>query len=517
MLSVQNITKEYYSGVVLKNVSFSLSCGEVVGLVAPNGTGKSTLLKLIADEGEVDSGAIIFQKGIKIAHFPQEVCTNISILQYLKNKEGENNNIAKLLKKVGLGDISHDRVLNELSGGQKSKVALAKILSTKADVYLLDEPTNNLDFITLKLMEEFIISSSSAFIVISHDREFLDRIVGKIFEIDEFTHSLRIYNGGYSDYLKQHEMQIIKEWAEYGDAQTKKKKLKKAIDKKVEDIGKINKEVRDRRKLATNITAKKVRAEILDRAGKIAKQGKSIKNKLQSYHLDETEKPRSRLPLKLHFNDIEQSGTKVFSIVCINKIIGDKHIGPIDLDILYGNRILILGDNGAGKTTFLKMLLGEITPDSGKIERGTKLCVGYLPQITDSDQSHTVLSFFKKNTPDKEEGDVRKTLNRFNLKQEDIDKTLNELSPGLRSRLVLATMMISKPNCLILDEPSNHLDLEVLEKLEDALIQYRGTIILVSHDRRLIRKIGFTKTYNLSNKGVLEEIMDVDKYIGGIT
>ncbi len=439
--------------------------------------------------------------------------TNHPVSEYLGNKKEESDRVTKLLKDVGLEDILLSTAISKLSGGQRSKVALVKILLTKADIYLLDEPTNNLDFDTLRLMEEFIISSSSTFIIISHDREFLDRTVHKVFEIDEFGHSLRIYSGGYSDYLRQYEERIAKEWAQYGDAQEKSKKIKKAIEKKVKDVGKIYKEPRDKSKLASNITDKKSRTQILDRAGKIARQSKSIKNRLQSYRLDEVGKPKSRLALNLQFENVEPSGSKVFSITGAEKVVGTKCLGPIDLDVHYGDRILILGDNGVGKTTFLKMLLGEVALDGGEIERGTKLRIGYLPQMTDDDQNNTVLPFFKNHAPDKEESDFRKILNRFNLTEKDTMKTLNELSPGLRSRLMLAVMMAIEPNCLILDEPSNHLDLEVLEKFEDALMQYSGTVILVSHDRRLIRKIEFTKIYNLTNKGVFEEIIDVDEYI----
>ena len=513
MLSVQKITKEYDYRTILKDITFSLLRGEKVGLVAPNGTGKSTLLKIIAGEERRDAGAIIFQKGVTVSYFPQEVSADTSVSEYLGELTAENENLKKLLRKVGLEDIILDTTMDKLSGGQRSKVSLVKILSIKADIYLLDEPTNNLDFRTLRLMEDFIVSNTSAFIIISHDREFLDRTVGKIFEIDEFGKSLKIYDGGYSEYLKQREARIKKEWEQYEDAQTKKKKMKRAIDIKVRDVEKIYKELRDKRKLAPNITAKKDRTAILNRAGKIARQGKMIKNRLESYNLDEIEKPKSRLPLKLIFNDIEPSGTKVFTVTEIEKTMGKKHLGPINFNIQYGDRILVLGGNGVGKTTFLKMLLGEITPDRGEIERGTKLKIGYLPQITEDDQRDTVLSFFIKHEPHKEQSDFRKILNRFNITDEDVKKTLNELSPGLRSRLVLATMMAREPNCLILDEPSNHLDLEVLEKLEDALMQYMGTIVLVSHDRRLIKKIAFTKIYHLSSEGVFKEVIDIDKFI----
>ncbi len=516
MLSIQKVSRKYNNEVVLNNITFSILHGEKVGLVAPNGTGKSTLLKIIAGEDEYDSGFIAFQKETKTVYFPQEICLSISIAEYFKNTDDGDDITLKLFKRVGLEGVQMNTSIEKLSGGQRSKVALVRILLTKADIYLLDEPTNNLDFATLKILEEFIISSSSAFIIISHDREFLDRTVNKIFEIDEFTHTLRIYGGGYSEYLKQKEARISKELANYEDAQTKSKKIKKAIDKKMVDIVKISKEVKDRSKLGRNITDKKSRAQILDRAGKIARQSKSIKNRLQSYHLDEVRKPKSRLVLKLQFENLEPSGSNVFSVMGVEKNMGNKHLGPINLNIQYGNRILILGNNGVGKTTFLKMLLGDVVCDSGKIKEGTRLNIGYLPQITNRDQDETVLLFFTKHIQDKSEGDIRKILNRFNLTQRDISKTLNELSPGLRSRLVLATMMAVEPNCLIFDEPSNHLDLEVLEKLEDALMKYRGTIILVSHDRKLIKKLEFTKIYNLSNKGILEEVVDIDKFIEGI-
>jgi len=510
MLSVQKIIREYNHKSILNNITFSLLRGEKVGLVAPNGVGKSTLLKIIAGEDTPDSGSIISQKGTVLAYFPQEVCADVSISEYLEITTEKEESIMKLLRKVGLGEVPLNMDICKLSGGQRSKVAFVKILSTKADIYLLDEPTNNLDFVTLKLMEDFVVSSGSAFMIVSHDREFLDRTVEKIFEIDEFSHSLRIYSGGYSEYLKQYEARVTREWARYEDAQEKSKRMKKAVSIKMHGVEKLYKVLRNKRKLAPNITDKINRTATLDRAGKIARQGKVIKNRLESYNLDEIEKPKSRLPLKLNLEEIEPSGVKVFFVEHIDKTMGDKHIGPIDIDVQYGDKILILGDNGAGKTTLLKMILGDLTPDRGEIKRGTKLDIGYLPQITNDNQKNTALSFFLKYTPNKEESDARKILNRFNLTEKDANKTLNELSPGLRSRLVLATMMANKPNCLIFDEPSNHLDLEVLEKLEDALMQYSGTVILVSHDRRLIKKLKFTKIYNLSHKGVLEEVVNID-------
>jgi len=261
---------------------------------------------------------------------------------------------------------------------------------------------------------------------------------------------------------------------------------------------------------AANITAKKDRTELLNRAGKISKQGKAIKNRLERHKLDEVEKPKSRLPLKLKFLDAGQSGVKVFSLNEIRKTIGSKNLGPINFNVQYGNRVLILGDNGAGKTTLLRMLIGELGVDSGEIERGTGLRIGYLPQIVNEDHANTVLSFFKKHVPDKNQSNGRKILNRFNITTEDVGKTLGELSPGLHSRLVLAIMMSNKPNCLILDEPSNHLDLEVLGKLEEALAVYKGTLVVVSHDRRFIKKINPTKIYNLNNEGILKEVKNID-------
>jgi ATPase subunit of ABC transporter with duplicated ATPase domains len=217
--------------------------------------------------------------------------------------------------------------------------------------------------------------------------------------------------------------------------------------------------------------------------------------------MEELEKPKHVLPLEVRFELEERSGDKVFELTNVTKKLPEHNLGPINLTIQYGDRILILGNNGSGKSTLIKLLLGSLTPDSGEVIKGTKLNIGYLPQEEDFNADATLREEFLRLT-EVEEGMGRRTLNRFKLSENDVHKKVSELSSGEKSRLMLAIIMANKVNCLILDEPSNHIDLEVLESLEEALKDYKGTLILVSHDRYLIKRIDITTTLVLENGGI---------------
>ena len=349
--------------------------------------------------------------------------------------------------------------------------------------------------------------SNKAFLIISHDREFLDRIIDKTIEIDEFTRESIIYNGNYSNYLKKRQERIGKEWAQYQDKQGEIARLEKSATEKEMKAKKTEKTKwkKDNEKMASN--AKKEKS-----AGDLRRAGKTLKKRLKS--IGEAEKPKSKLPLKLSFDIAERSGDKVFELTGVVKKIGDIRVGPINLSVKYGNRILILGANGAGKTTLINMLLGKITPDGGLLERGTRLSVGYLPQESDFNANFTIIAQFMSSIDETKikEGIARRLLNRFNLKEEDVKKKIKDISPGMKSRLMLAIMMTNKVNCLILDEPSNHLDLEALEQLEEAIKNFNGTLMLVSHDRYFIDKIGIEKTYLLEKGADLKNLIDYHEY-----
>ena len=332
ILKSVSVGKNYDSFVVLKNINFNLNMGEKIGLVGLNGVGKSTLLKIIAGIESPSEGRIEKVRRTNIGYFPQEFDKNIRVAEFLEIYSKE------LLHKFGFKEKDLQRKIQELSGGEKSRMALIKIMTSGADVFLLDEPTNNLDIPTLVSLEKSVKKSNKAFLIISHDREFLDRIIDKTIEIDEFTRESIIYGGNYSNYLKKRQERIGKEWAQYQDKQGEIARLEKSATEKEMKAKKTEKTKwkKDNEKMASN--AKKEKS-----AGDLRRAGKTLKKRLKS--IGEAEKPKSKLPLKLSFDIAERSGDKVFELTGVVKKIGDIRVGPINLSVKYGNRILILGAN----------------------------------------------------------------------------------------------------------------------------------------------------------------------------
>jgi len=496
-----SVGKNYDSFVVLKNINFGLSENERIGLVGSNGVGKSTLLKIIAGIELLDEGRIEKAQEVSIGYFPQEFPKDIYVSEFLGSYSKE------FLYKLGFKEKDLPRKIKELSGGEKSRMALIKIMNSGADIFLLDEPTNNLDMPTLLLLEKFVRESNRAFLIISHDREFLDRVTDKTIDIDEFTRKSRIYSGSYSNYLKRRKDRIEKEWAEYRDKKSDILRLEKSAKEKETKAQKTEKTKWEKDSDKSNTNFKKAKA-----VNKLHRAGKALKKRLEV--IGEAEKPKSRLPLELSFDVAERSGDKVFELVGVIKKIGDTQIGPINLSIRYGDRMLVLGANGMGKTTLINMLLGKIKPDSGLIKRGSRVSMGYLPQESDFDVNSTIIAQFMNsiNETEMNEGISRRLLNRFNLTEKDIRKKMRDISPGMKSRLMLAIMMANKVNCLILDEPSNHLDLEAIEKLEEALKNFNGTLILISHDRYFIDQVRVEKTYLLEKGANLKSLIDYHEY-----
>ncbi len=461
IFSCSHISKKFEMIEVLKDVSFTIAKNEKVGLVGPNGSGKSTLLKIIANILEKDNGTLSYSKQIKIKYFPQ---------------------------------IHIDE--EKLSGGEITKKILFPIISSDADFFILDEPTNNLDIDGLNMLENFISKSSKAFLIVSHDRAFLDRIVTKVIELDIVTKKSFIYEGNYSDYIKEHDKKIERQWKEYNDKVEKVDKIEKNIDQRLIWLKKIESSKKGKKRKEDYNNGKDVYYRNVEtRAGKRLKVSK---NKLEKYETNSQDiaKPKYDLPLKVIF-DNKIGGTKVFTLKNIEKKIGKRKIGPINLDIKYGDRFHITGKNGTGKTTLLKMLVGDLNVDSGVIERGENLKIGYISQEKwlNRPDKNVIEEFL--DTTKMIEGDARKILNRFRITTEDVKKHTSLLSPGEFSRLIIAELVAIKPNCIILDEPSNHLDLEIVEELEKGLTAYKGTLIVVSHDRYFVEKIKLNQTFDL--------------------
>jgi ATP-binding cassette, subfamily F, member 3 len=506
VLTVNAISKNYELLPILKDVTFTVFKGEKIGLVGSNGSGKSTLLKIIQGIISPDTGSIEHSPKLRSGYIPQTFASEgeTSVSNFLEGRAGistakDMNVILSTFEELKLSRTVLNRKINELSGGEKTKLALAGIFLDNHDIVLLDEPTNNLDLHSLGILERYVKESNKTFIIVSHDRRFLDTTVTRIVELDDESRTSRVYDGNFSDYMEERRKLIELHWKKYSDSQEEINRLEKEIDEKEKKahVLEVRKDKRDNDKMLSNFKREHAQK-------KYHKAGNVLKDRLDK--LDKVEKPKSILPLKIYFDIEKRSGDRVFSLKKVVKQMGSKTLGPIDLSISYGDRVLIIGENGSGKTTLLKMLLGTIVPDEGEIIKNETLSIGYLPQEEHFGINTTLIDEFLKHV-EIEEGDARKVLHRFRLTTDDVHKKIKDLSSGERSRLILAITMAKKVNCLVLDEPSNHLDLEATEKFEGALKEYEGTLIVVSHDRYFIDKIGINSTYILEN-GTLRNIVD---------
>ena len=517
-IKADKIHKAYGTITVLDDISFSLERGQKVGLIGYNGTGKTTLLKILAGLVEPDSGEVTVRKGAVIGYMPQDtsLVSDETIRDYARRVSG----IAELEERIekskeamaeyerrdgytfyhrldvmlvsfGLSDVSSDRPINSLSSGQKSKVFIAGVLLSDPDILLLDEPTNNLDLPALIWLEDFLMRSDAACIIVSHDRLFLDRIVRKIFEIDWQTRTLNITSGRYSDYLVRKEKELARQWREHKAQQEEIKRLEERARKKKREA------LSGSRYMGTD-SDKFLRGFKRDRASKSGKRAKAIEKRIEQ--MEVIHKPVERDVFRIHLQPTKPEGTR--DITLTDVVAGYANngfkIGPVSLSIPYGSRLVILGLNGTGKTTLLRTLSGELLALSGSVSRGKALMIGNLTQEHDNLPREESIKDFLTRRAGIQVQEVYVLAVKFGFKAAEIDKPISALSPGGRARLLFALFSALSVNVLILDEPTNHLDLEALEALEEAVAHYEGTIVLVSHDRRFLEKFRLTDTYVLS-------------------
>ncbi|MFA6314769.1 MAG: ABC-F family ATP-binding cassette domain-containing protein [Candidatus Paceibacterota bacterium] len=485
LISCTHIGFSFGEHKILRDVSFSMQRGEVVALVGPNGVGKSTLLKIIAGKINQSKGAITLSKNIRVAYQEQEMTdeerklTVSDCLSKTAIKDFSKLNLAPeiMIKKIG-----------DLSGGEKSKINLLKLLGAPFDLYILDEPTNNLDSSALEFLEGFIRKrkKDSAFIIVSHDRQLLENMADKIVEIDANSRKGSIYPGPFSLYMSLRKQKIENEWKRYNDYLEEKRQLERSLRDKKQWSARAEKGPKktDNEKVA--------RGNQKDWSGKtLGKAVKLAREKIDM--LERVDKPKEMPIITYDIPVRERSGDMVFEIRGITKTIGTKNIGPIDLNISFGDKVAIIGDNGAGKTTLLKMIIGDVTYDKGEIKKGARVDIGYIPQESELGDD-TVIRRIKESHSQDETG-FRAILNNLGITKEEIKKSGNELSPGERSRFILASIIAQQPNCLIMDEPTNHLDIYALDFLEEAINHFEGTVIVVTHDRYFLNRMGEHKTY----------------------
>ncbi|CAM5784551.1 MULTISPECIES: ribosomal protection-like ABC-F family protein [Brevibacillus] len=513
VVSAQNIHKGYGANPVLEGVTLEIKAGERVGFVGPNGAGKTTLFKLLAGLEQQDQGELFRAKGSVWAYLPQnpqypenwtaqdviasafadglrlqqeirELERQMSLVtaedrdlerlihRYQQKQEAFEQlggytwevRMAQVIEGLGIEEWLLSTPFVQLSGGEKTKVGLAKLLCERSDVLLLDEPTNHLDVDAMEWLEGFLKDYAGTVLLISHDRFFLDAVVTSIYHVDggEVEH----YLGNYSYFVTEREERLLRQFEAYQEQQKKIKKMQETI-KRLKEWGN--------------------RSNPPNEA--FHRRAKSMEKALA--RLERIERPRMEAErMGLSFQKTDRSGQDVLIASGLCKSYGEKCLmNGADLLLRYGERKALLGPNGCGKSTFIKMLLGEVAPDSGTVKVGASVKVGYLSQqALEGDQKQRVIDVFRE-TAAVSEAEARHRLARFLFYGEHVFKRIGQLSGGERMRLRLAQLVHQEINLLILDEPTNHLDIEARETLEEALADFRGSLFIVSHDRYFLQKM----------------------------
>ncbi len=479
MISGKNLTKKFDDRTLFSNVDFKLSGKKKIGLVGRNGCGKSTLFKMIMGEEDITSGSIS-KVGEKIGYIPQEFdfpdeMVGIYLEEVLDNS-WEYYKIEKLAKQLQFTHFDPYQNLNTLSEGQKMKVKLMELMLQDPTTLLIDEPTNHLDIEGIEWFEKYVKTLQIPVLMISHDRQFLNNVVDEIWEIER--EGLIRYVGNYDNY-KEEKLKLIDKWNEEFKAQERKRAQ---LERLLENVRKIG----DGHKRSRAISAAKTRIARLDRDKKEKYEKKVMKN-VKMY----TEVHSSKLMLRL--TDL----TKYYGKI--------KVFEDLNLEIRGGEKVWLFGPNGAGKSTLVKIVMGLETPTAGEVKVGENIKIGYFSQIQERIKSRKNIKDEFIDRTNCFYGAVGNYLSKFLFSEKDItEKLVSQLSPGERARFEFAIFSFKDYDLLILDEPDNHLDIETKEVLEQSLRDYKGTILLVSHDRYFVGNSGITSVLNLKD-GVLKQ------------
>ena len=529
MIAAQGVSLQYGGRVLFNDVNINFTKGNCYGLIGANGAGKSTLLKIITGEEPADTGIVTLAKDKTLGYLAQQQDLQsdrsiydelLSVKQYILDMESElrrieaamnsasgdelealmnrytnlnhefemNNGyaykseITGVLKGLGFTEEDFSLHVNTLSGGQKTRVSLGKLLLSKPDIIMLDEPTNHLDMESISWLENYLLNYNGAVLIVAHDRYFLDKIVSKVIEID--NGDCTVFSGNYTDYASKKAILRNMKLKEYLNQQRDIKHQEEVIAK----LKQFNRE--------KSIKRAESREKMLDK-------------------MEVVDKPvELNAKMNIQLEPSVVSGNDVLTVTDLTKSFdGNTLFNNINFDIKRGERVALIGNNGTGKTTILKLINGIIQPDSGSIYLGAKVAIGYYDQehhVLDPDK--TLFQEIQDAYPDLNNTQIRNTLAAFLFTDDDVFKYIRDLSGGERGRVSLAKLMLSNANLLILDEPTNHLDIVSKEILENALNSYTGTVLYVSHDRYFINATA-TRIIELTNQNIVNYIGNYDYYL----
>ena len=528
--------RELFAGVDLV-----VAPGDVVGLVGPNGAGKSTLLRILAGQRGPDAGSVVVspshaQLGFLAqeverradeslrAHLerrtgvgPAQVAMDAAAERMATGEPGSDEEFSESLERwMALGGADLDArtgtvladlgltvdpelPMTALSGGQAARAGLAALLLSRYDLYLLDEPTNDLDLEGLALLEDFVHRATAPVVVVSHDREFLSRTVTSVVEIDRSLQRVAVYGGSYDAYLDERSTARRQAREAYDDYASRRDSLQARARTQRAWMAKGVKNAR-RKAPDNDKVGRKFRSEASEKQAAKARQTERLISRL-----DVVTEPRKEWQLQMTIASAPRSGTVVSAARHASVRRGEFVLGPVDLQLDWRDRVAITGPNGAGKTTLLALLLGRLAPSDGRVDHGAGVLVGEVDQARATFEGDAPLAdTFSRELPDWTTADVRTLLAKFGLAGDHVSRPVASLSPGERTRAALALLQARGVNLLVLDEPTNHLDLPAIEQLEQALESFDGTVLLVTHDRRMLDTVRLTRRWHVEDGQVTE-------------